>query len=205
MDDYPFFALIARMKYIERWKLMRNSYPENIQEHSHITAVIAHALGLIRRNIFKKPCDPNELAAIALYHDATEIFTGDLPTPVKYYSGDIRAAYGEVERLAAEKLVQALPESLRTTYENLLSAHEDKERYELVYAADKLSAYIKCLEERKAGNQEFLSAESSTRKKLEEINLPEINYFLEHFIPSFETTLDLLFEKDQERSEFAKK
>lgn len=157
-----------------------------------MTAVIAHALGLIRRDIFGGSCDPNELAAIALYHDASEILTGDLPTPIKYHSRKIRSAYDEVERLASEKLLATLPDELQEPYRALFNAEEDKSRYELVKAADKLSAYIKCIEERKAGNMEFLSAEKSTRKKLEESPLPEVEYFLERFIPAFEKDLDEL-------------
>ncbi len=189
---HNFFALISRMRYITRWSLMRNSVPENIQEHSHMTAVIAHALGLIRRDIFHRECDANELAAIALYHDASEILTGDLPTPIKYHSRGLRSAYGEVEHLAFEKLLETLPESLRGEYRSLFTAESDPERYELVKAADKLSAYIKCIEERKAGNLEFLSAEASTREKLESSPLPEVKYFMEHFIPAFESNLDEL-------------
>lgn len=187
-----FFALISRMRYITRWSLMRNSVPENVQEHSHMTAVIAHALGLIRREVFHRDCDANELAAIALYHDASEIFTGDLPTPIKYHGRDIRAAYGEVEDIAVKKLLSTLPAGLQSEYRSLFTAERDTERYELVKAADKLSAYIKCIEERKAGNLEFLSAEASTREKLLKSPLPEVGYFMEHFIPAFESNLDEL-------------
>lgn len=157
-----------------------------------MTAVIAHALGLIRRDIFHRDCDVNELAAIALFHDAAEILTGDLPTPIKYHSREIRAAYDEVEQLACRKLLDTLPEALRPAYEELLTAEKDPGRYELVKAADKLSAYIKCIEERKAGSMEFLSAERSTRRKLEASPLPEVAYFMEHFIPAFEKNLDEL-------------
>ena len=189
---YDFFALIGRMKYIVRWSLMRNSERENIQEHSHMVAVIAHALGLIRSDIFGRDCDPNEQAAIALFHDAGEILTGDLPTPIKYHSRRIKNAYDEVEALACSKLLATLPKELRPSYAELFAAAEDKERYELVKAADKISAYIKCVEERKAGNREFASAEKSTRRALEESPLPEVRYFMEHFIDSFEKNLDEL-------------
>ena len=187
-----FFAFIGRMRYISRWSLMRSSVPENIQEHSHMTAVLAHALGVVRRDVFHRPCDPNELAAIALYHDASEILTGDLPTPIKYHSRDIRAAYGEVERIAVDRLLQTLPDELRPAYERLFSAGEDESRYELVRAADKLSAYIKCIDERKAGNAEFRSAERSTRERLERLAIPEVDYFMKNFIPAFEKSLDEL-------------
>lgn len=187
-----FFAFISRMKYIPRWSLMRSTVQENVQEHSHMTAVLAHALGLIRRDVFGVPCDPEHLAAVALYHDAPEILTGDLPTPVKYHGAGIKAAYDEVEALAVEKLLGELPEALRPAYRALLTAERDPAEYELVRAADKLSALVKCVEERKAGSREFLSAEAATRKKLAELHLPEADYFIEHFLPGFEKNLDEL-------------
>ena len=187
-----FFALISRMRYIGRWGLMRSSIPENVQEHSHMVAVIAHALGVIRREVFGRECDPNALAAAALFHDAPEIITGDMPTPVKYHSGALTAAYKEVERGAAEKLVSMLPVELRGAYEPLISGDVGEENEQLVKAADRLSAYIKCIEERRAGNDEFISAEKQTREILEQSPLPEVKYFMEHFIPAFELTLDEL-------------
>ena len=192
MDN--FYALIARMKNIGRWSLMRSVTPENVQEHSHMVAVLAHALGLIRREIFHQDCDANALAAAALYHDAPEILTGDLPTPIKYHSRSVKAAYDEVEAVAAEKLLSALPEALRPAYRALLTvtAPERKEEYALVKAADTLSAYVKCVEERRAGSREFLSAEAASRKKLEAMALPEVDYFLENFMPGFEKNLDEL-------------
>jgi 5'-deoxynucleotidase len=187
-----FFAYISRMRYIGRWSLMRNSLPENIQEHSHMVAVLAHALGVIRRDVFGIPCDPNAAAAVALYHDSSEILTGDLPTPIKYHSRQIREAYGQVETLACQKLLDTLPDALRPAYEELLTGRAAEELHDLVKAADKLSAYIKCIEERKAGNKEFLSAEKQTRRLLEESAMPEVDYFLAHFIPAFELDLDEL-------------
>ncbi|MCC8078166.1 MAG: 5'-deoxynucleotidase [Oscillospiraceae bacterium] len=188
--SYDFFAYISRMKYIARWSLMRSTVQENVQEHSHMVAVLAHALGLIRRDVFGHDCDPDALAAAALYHDAPEILTGDLPSPIKYHSSDIKRAYDEVERLAVEKLLLELPEALRPAYRALLSV--SPETHEMVKAADRLSAYIKCVEERKAGNHEFLSAEVASRQKLEELHMPEMDYFLEHFLPGIEKTLDEL-------------
>lgn len=185
-----FFALISRMRYISRWGLMRSSIPENVQEHSHMVAVIAHALGVIRREVFGRECDPNALAAAALFHDAPEIITGDMPTPVKYHSGALTAAYKEVERGAAEKLVSMLPVELRGAYESLISGDVGEENEQLVKAADRLSAYIKCIEERKAGNLEFLSAERQTLERIRSMGLPEAGYFIEHFIPAFELDLD---------------
>ena len=187
-----FFAYISRMRYIGRWSLMRNSLPENIQEHSHMVAVLAHALGVIRRDVFHVPCNPDEAATVALFHDSSEILTGDLPTPIKYHSNEIRDAYKEVEALACHKLLDTLPEELRGAYEPLLAGETEERVHDLVKAADKLSAYIKCIEERKAGNNEFLSAEAQTRKLLEESHMPEVDYFLEHFISAFELNLDEL-------------
>ena len=187
-----FFAYISRMRYIGRWSLMRNSLPENIQEHSHMVAVFAHALGVIRRDVFGRPCDPNAAAAVALFHDSSEILTGDLPTPIKYHSADIREAYKQVEDLACRQLLNTLPTELRPAYEELLVGETQEQLHDLVKAADKLSAYVKCIEERKAGNNEFLSAEKQSRRTLEESGLPEVVYFLEHFIPAFEKDLDEL-------------
>lgn len=190
--SYNFFAYISRMRYIERWSLMRNALPENIQEHSHMVAVIAHSLGIIRRDIFGQECDPNECAAVALYHDCSEILTGDLPTPIKYYNPEIREAYRQVERLADEKLLETLPGELRDSFLPVLGGEAQERLHDIVKAADKLSAYLKCIEERKAGNNEFLSAEKQTRTVLEENGMPEVKYFLDHFVPAFELTLDEL-------------
>lgn len=184
-----FFAYISRMRYIERWSLMRNAMPENIQEHSHMVAVIAHALGVIRRDVFHGDCDPNACATAALYHDASEILTGDLPTPIKYYNPAIKNAYKQVEQVACQKLLATLPEELRPAFRPLMTGEEFQD---IVKAADKLSAYIKCIEERRAGNDEFLSAEKQTRALLEQSPLPEVEYFMNHFIPAFELTLDEL-------------
>lgn len=193
-----FFALISRMRYIERWGLMRSSIPENVQEHSHMVAVLAHALGVIRRDVFKKPCEPDFLAAAALYHDAPEILTGDMPTPIKYHSGRISEAYHEVECAAADKLVNMLPVELRGAFEPFISGEVGEDEKRLVKAADRLSAYIKCVEERKAGNREFLSAEAQTRRRIEDMGLPEADYFLKHFMPAFEKNLDELGTMTQE-------
>ena len=188
-----FFALLSRMRFIARWGLMRSSIPENVQEHSHETAVYAHALGLIRREVFHRPCDAERLAVLALYHDASETLTGDLPTPVKYYDRRIRTAYKDVERRAEEKLLTLLPEELRAAYADVLSpAGEEAELWALVKAADKLSALTKCIAERKAGNLEFLSAEAATRAAIEKMELPEAAWFLDHCIAAYELNLDEL-------------
>ena len=191
MND-NFFALISRMRYINRWGLMRNTIPENIQEHSHMVAVLAHALAVIRNEKFGGSADPNKCAVYALYHDAPEILTGDLPTPVKYYNPEIKEAYKEVESVSADKLTALLPPEFRPIYAPLLREESDPETHALVKAADKLSAYIKCLEELHAGNREFTLAESQIRKALEESDLPEVAYFMTHFMPAFDLTLDQL-------------
>lgn len=186
-----FFAFISRMRYIERWALMRNTQVENVQEHSHMVAVLAHALAVIRNEIYGGHVDPGEVAVAALYHDAPEILTGDLPTPVKYYNPAIRDAYKQVESVSAEKLLSMLPEQLRPSYAPYLM-EEPGQVHDLVKAADKLSAYLKCVEELKAGNAEFRQAADQTRAALLESDLPEVGYFMEHFLPSFELTLDQL-------------
>ena len=186
-----FYALLGRMRYITRWGLMRNTFSENIQEHSHQVAVLAHALAVVRRDVFGQACGPEKAATAALFHDAGEILTGDLPTPIKYYNPEIMAAYRQVEAAASEKLLGMLPAELRPAYAPLL-AEQDAGLKILVKAADKLAAYIKCIEERRAGNDEFLQAEQKTLETLQGYGLPEVDYFLEHFIPAFERTLDEL-------------
>ncbi len=186
---YNFFAYMARMKYITRWSLMRNSVPENIQEHSHMVAVLAHALAVIRRDVFGGKADPEACACAALFHDATEIFTGDLPTPIKYFDPEIRSAYHRVEAAAAEKLLGMLPEELRGAYEPLLR-EEDGEVRAMVKAADKLAAYLKCREELAAGNSEFADAEKETLALLRAMEMPEVDWFLTNFAGAFGLTLD---------------
>jgi 5'-deoxynucleotidase len=190
MASFSFFALISRMKNIGRWSLMRNSSQENVQEHSHMVAVVAHALAVIRRDVFGREAHPGKAAAAGLYHDASEIFTGDMPTPVKYHNADIITAYKQVESLASKKLLTTLPEAMRPSFEELFSL--DAETAALIKAADKICAYIKCLEELKAGNSEFKSAAAQTLSKLKAMDLPEVDYYMEHFIGAFELTLDEL-------------
>ena len=185
-----FFAYISRMRFIQRWALMRNTAPENVQEHSHQVAVLAHALAVIRNEKFGGHADPGAVAAAALYHDASEILTGDMPTPIKYDNPAIRRAYKDVEAVAEEKLLHMLPEEFRTVYAPIL--RPDGETEQLVKAADKLSAYIKCVEELKAGNAEFRRAAEQTRAALDAMHLPELDYFMEHCAESFSMTLDEL-------------
>ena len=187
-----FFALMGRMRYITRWGLMRNTFSENIQEHSHQVAVLAHALALIRRDILGLPGpDPDRCAVAALYHDASEIITGDLPTPIKYYNPEIKSAYKQVERIAGEQLLSMLPDALQESYRHLV-LEDDEEVNPIIKAADKLSAYIKCIEEQKAGNTEFDSAAKVTMESMEEMNLPELNWFIREALPAFSLTLDEL-------------
>lgn len=189
--QHRFFAMISRMRYIGRWALMRNTFEENIQEHSHMVAVLAHGLALIQRDILHEPADPDRCASAALFHDASEILTGDLPTPIKYYNPEIRTAYKQIEAVSCKKLLALLPEELKESYEPLLM-ESDPQVAKIVKAADKLSAYIKCVEELKAGNLEFEAAERQTRQALEQMHLPCLDYFMAHFLDSFRLTLDEL-------------
>ena len=186
-----FFAYISRMRFIQRWALMRNTAPENVQEHSHQVAVLAHALAVLRNEKFGGHVDPGAVAVAALYHDASEILTGDMPTPIKYDNPAIRTAHKDVEAVAEQELLNMLPEELRGVYAPILTV-EDPEIEALVKAADKLSAYIKCVEELKAGNNEFREAAAQTRKALESYGMPEVESFLETFMDSFSLTLDEL-------------
>ena len=186
-----FFAYIARMRFIQRWALMRNTASENVQEHSHQVAVLAHALAVIRNEKFGGRVDAGQVAVAALYHDASEILTGDMPTPIKYDNPAIRKAYKDVEAVAEGKLVDFLPEELRGVYRPILTA-ADEDTEQLVKAADKLSAHIKCLEELKAGNNEFREAAAQTKRALESYSLPEVAYFMDTFLDSFSLTLDEL-------------
>ncbi len=195
--NYNFFALISRMKYIERWALMRNTRPENLCEHSMEVAIIAHALCIIGNARYGKNLDANKAALIGLYHDASEIITGDMPTPVKYFNKDLKHAYKEVESIAEDKLIEKLPEDLRPSYEAIFRAEdteEDKYMRKLVKAADKLSALIKCIGEMNAGNTEFRTAKESTGKSIRSMyqDLPEVLDFVNEFLSSYGSTLDEL-------------
>ena len=188
---YSFFAMLSRMKYINRWSLMRNSRVENISEHSHEVAVISHALALIGNKRLGKDLNAERAALLGLYHDSTEILTGDMPTPVKYNDSAIRTAYRHLEDQASQALLSKLPEDLKDEYESFFyPADKDEYLWKLVKAADKLSALIKCLEEGKVGNREFVQAEEATRRKLEEMDLPELTIFMEEFLEPYRHSLD---------------
>ena len=188
-----FFAYIGRMRYITRWALMRNTDSENVQEHSHMVAVLAHALAVIGQRICGREIDAGQVAVAALYHDASEILTGDMPTPIKYYNPEIKNSYRKVEAVANDKLLSLLPEELRADYEPVLKI-ADPEIHRLVKAADKLSAYIKCLEEETAGNTEFRTAKRTIEAALIRLmdELPEVKVFAEDFLPPYGRTLDEL-------------
>lgn len=188
---YNFYPMIARMRYINRWGLMRNTQTENIQEHSHMVAVLAHGLAVIQNEKFGGQVDPGQVAVAALYHDASEILTGDMPTPIKYDNPDIQLAYKQVEAVAEAKLLSMLPEDLRPAYEEAITI-VDPEVKALVKAADKLDAYLKCVEEVKAGNAEFKKAKEQTYAALCQNPIPALQYFMEHFLEGFSLTLDEL-------------
>ena len=187
--QHRFYALISRMRYIGRWGLMRNTFHENIQEHSHMVAVLAHALALIRRDVLGLPADPDRCASAALLHDASEILTGDLPTPIKYYNSSIKDAYKQVEQIAADRLLELIPEQLRDCYEPLLR-EEDEQIGQIVKAADKLSAYAKCVAEQRMGNTEFESAAQQTMDSMLAMDRPELTWFIDHCLHAFSCNLD---------------
>ena len=187
-----FYALLGRMRYITRWGLMRNTFSENIAEHSHQVAVLAHALALIRRDILHLDApDPDRCAVAALYHDASEILTGDLPTPIKYYNPEIKEAYKQVERIAGNRLLDMLPVQLRASYEHYV-LEDEEQLLPFIKAADKLSAHIKCLEEQKAGNTEFDTAAKQTWESMKEMGRPELDWFLENCLGAYALNLDQL-------------
>jgi len=188
-----FFAMMSRMKYIKRWALMRNSQAENISEHSLEVSMLAHALAIISNKRLNGNLNAEKVALIGIYHDSTEIITGDMPTPIKYYNKDIQGAFKEIEKVAANRLLKMLPEDFRDSYESVFFLKEGEEHmWKLVKAADKLSALIKCIEEEKAGNTEFDSAKKTITNTLIQMELPEVTIFMEEFLPSYYKTLDEL-------------
>ena len=192
--SHQFFAFLSRMKYIMRWSLMRNTNIENIQEHSRQVSVIARALAVIRDVYFGGSGNPERIAVLALYHDSNEALTGDMPTPIKYFNPLMQKAYKDMEDISKEKLLTMLPEELRDVYRGILYYDESSDEGRIVKAADRICSYIKFLEEEKAGNTEFKKAADATEKKIKNMNMPEADYFMEHFIPSFRLTLDELNE-----------
>lgn len=191
MQNYHFFAIMSRMKYINRWSLMNNTRLENISEHSLTVAMIAHALAVINNKRFGGSVDPEHAATAAIFHDCTEIITGDLPTPIKYSSKTLRRAYKDIEYEAAYQLLSTLPDYMRDEYEKLLLPDEiDPYTMKLVKAADKLSALIKCIEEERLGNSEFTKAGSGIMQSLKEMALPELDVFMDDFLPSYSLSLD---------------
>ncbi len=188
-----FFAYLSRMRLIRRWSLMQNSSPENIQEHSHRVALLAHALGTIGNVKFGKAWNAERAGFLALLHDASEVITGDMPTPVKYYDEEIRSAFKGIESAANRRLLSFLPEEFRAAYApSLIPDDADAEAWRLVKAADKLCAWLKCVEERRGGNRDFALAEEGLRRQLDSMGMVEVEYFLEHFAPGFSLTLDEL-------------
>ncbi len=186
--DTSFFALIFRQRYIKRWGLMRNVNDENLAEHSAQVSMIAHALALIGNKYFNREYDAEKIALAALYHDAAEVYTGDMPTPVKYFTSEMRENYKSIEENALDTLLSHLPKDLIPNYNALLRYPEEYEP--IIKGADKLCAYIKCAEELKCANTEFEKAKLSTYESLKKMNCPELDYFMEHFLPAFELTLD---------------
>ncbi len=191
MKEYSFYALLLRMKYIQRWGLMRSSIPENLSEHALETAVIAHALAVIQNTYLGGGAQPERVATMALFHDASEILTGDLPTPVKHNDPALRQAYRAIEDRARESLLGFLPNALRQAYRPILfSEEQEPELYRYVKAADKISAYLKCVQEKKSGNDEFESAARQLYRSIQALSLPAADYFMSHFAPAFSLTLD---------------
>lgn len=196
-----FFAFLARMKFIKRWGLMRNTVNENIQEHSLQVAMIAHGLAVIRNTNFDGNVDAGQAALLGMYHEVSEIFTGDLPTPVKYFNPEIKAVYKGIEEMAQTKMYNLLPEEMKPAYRHLLlKQEEDADLWHIVKAADKISAYLKCVEELKVGNHEFADAVKVIRQELMDSQLPEVKYFMNTFVPSFSLSLDELNGAEQDET-----
>ena len=193
--EHHFFAYINRMKFIQRWGLMRNTLPENDMEHALQTAMIAHAIAVMGNVRHQKHYNAEYVMALAMYHDASEVITGDLPTPVKHHNPMIRQEYSKLEDMAARRLLAMLPGDLQAYYKPLIAHDETTPEWRLVKAADRICAYVKCLEERKAGNQEFESARKSVKKFLDRVDLPEVQDFISQCVPGFAMTLDEISEE----------
>ena len=192
MKDFDFYAYLLRMKYIKRWALMRSTSEENIMEHSWEVAVIAHSLSLIKNELFGGKVDEHKTVCLAIYHETSEVVTGDLPTPIKYFNGSICSAYKELEKLSSEKLISKLPEELQNRYAEYVLGDPQSEEYKIMKAADRICAYIKCVEELKVGNKEFLKAKESIGAEIFAIEDDAVKYFCDNILPTFEKTLDEL-------------
>ncbi len=190
-EGYDFFAFMSRMKYINRWGLMRNTIPENIQEHSLEVALLSHALAVIRNREFGGDLDPGMAALYGIFHDASEIFTGDMPTPVKHFNPDFKRSFHGLEERAKNRLLEMLPPELAEEYRPLFFIN-NPEYLQIVKAADKISALVKCIEEEKSGNNEFRKAGSDHLENLDRSPLPEVRYFMENFMPGYRLSLDEL-------------
>ncbi len=190
--DYDFFAYLARMKYIKRWALMRSNTEENIMEHSLQVAEIAHAIGLIKNEIYGGKVDLYKVLCFSVYHEASEVITGDLPTPIKYFNSQINSAYKDLENLASERLISKLPDELKPFYRDFILCDKDSDEYKIMKAADRIAAYVKCVDEVKSGNSEFAAAKESIGKDIRSIDDQAVRYFIEKILPSFEKTLDEL-------------
>jgi 5'-deoxynucleotidase len=188
-----YFAYLSRMRLIRRWGLMRNTYEENIQEHSLQVVWVAHGLAVICNTYFGGSVSVERVATLAAFHEAGEVFTGDLATPIKYFNPEIKRAYTIIEDLAKERLTAMLPDKMQVPYRSLLFPQiEEQELWRFVKAADKICAYLKCIEELKSGNQEFAQAERSIRLEIDKMEMPEVKYFMDTFVPSFSLALDEL-------------
>ena len=186
-----FFSMLSRMKHISRWGLMRNTWKESLSEHSFDVAAIAYGLAVIGNTRLGKEYNCDRVALLGLFHDISEIITGDLPTPIKYHDNEIKGAYKKVEEIASQTLLQMIPEDMESAYQHLLIPDEaDRPLWKLVKAADKISAYIKCVEEESAGNREFVTAKKALEQALQDLHSEEADIFFTEFLPSFEKTLD---------------
>ena len=190
--ESSFFAFLARMKYINRWGLMRNTQAENLQEHSLQVAMIAHALAIIKNTYFNGNINAEKVAVLAIFHDSNETITGDMPTPIKYFNPEISTAYKDIENISKDKLISMLPVEMQDKYKKILYHDNNKNMWKIVKAADRISAYTKCIEEKKAGNKEFKKAENSIYKTIKDLEMPEVDFFMKEFMPSFSLTLDEL-------------
>lgn len=188
--EHHFFAYMSRMRFIHRWGLMRNTLPENDLEHAAQTAMMAHAIAVIGVRRHGRTYDPQYIMALAMYHDASEVITGDMPTPVKHNNPIIKEEYRKLEKAAEKRLLSMLPEDLQADFFPLIDHDEASEEWRIVKAADKISAYVKCLEEKKSGNKEFDKASKTIKKSIEKIDLPEVQDFMAEFVPGFALTLD---------------